>query len=44
MEKHLKYPGDAVIQKGTALFGGTPGKEWVRWATVLVDAKPAVDK
>jgi uncharacterized cupin superfamily protein len=41
-EKHLKNPGDSVIQRGTAHAWKNPGKEWTRWVTVLVDAKPAV--
>jgi len=41
-EKHLKDPGDVVIQKGTAHAWKNPGTEWTRWATVLIDAKPAL--
>lgn len=41
-ETHLKNAGDVVIQKGTNHAWRNPGKEWTRWATVLVDAKPAV--
>ncbi|KAH7916406.1 hypothetical protein BJ138DRAFT_1139659 [Hygrophoropsis aurantiaca] len=41
-EKHIKNPGDAVIQKGTNHAWRNPTTEWARWATVLVDAKPAV--
>jgi uncharacterized cupin superfamily protein len=41
-EKHLKNPGDVVIQKGTAHAWKNPGTEWTRWATILTDAKPAV--
>jgi len=41
-ETLLKNPGDVVIQKGTAHAWKNPGTEWARWATVLVDAKPAV--
>ena len=38
---HLKNPGDVVVQKGTLHAWTNPGKEWARWATVLMDAKPA---
>ncbi|KAF8846341.1 hypothetical protein BDN67DRAFT_1006800 [Paxillus ammoniavirescens] len=41
-EKHLKNPGDALIQRSTLHAWRNPTNEWARWATVLVDAKPAV--
>ncbi|KAH7913234.1 hypothetical protein BJ138DRAFT_1082079 [Hygrophoropsis aurantiaca] len=42
-EKHLKNPGDAVIQKGTNHAWKNPSAtQWTRWATVLVDGTPAI--
>ncbi|OAX44255.1 hypothetical protein K503DRAFT_651500, partial [Rhizopogon vinicolor AM-OR11-026] len=41
-EKHLKNPGDVVIQKGTAHAWKNPGTEWTRCASILIDAKPAI--
>jgi quercetin dioxygenase-like cupin family protein len=41
-EKHLKNPGDVVIQKGTAHAWKNPGTEWTRLASILIDAKPAL--
>ncbi|KAI0068234.1 hypothetical protein BV25DRAFT_1818622 [Artomyces pyxidatus] len=41
-EKHLTTPGDTLIQRGTMHAWKNPGKTWVRFATVLIDAEPAV--
>ncbi|KAF9457062.1 hypothetical protein BDZ94DRAFT_1274138 [Collybia nuda] len=40
LEKHLKNPGDTVVQKGTLHAWKNPSKEWARWITVLIAAKP----
>lgn len=41
-EKHLKNPGDTVIQKGTMHAWRNPTDEWARWITVLIAANPVV--
>jgi len=41
-EKHLKNPGDTVIQKGTLHAWRNPSKIWSRWVTVLMAAEPAI--
>lgn len=40
-ERLFETPGDVIIQRGTIHAWKNPGPEWTRWATVLVDAKPA---
>ncbi|KAF8168140.1 hypothetical protein B0H34DRAFT_47813 [Crassisporium funariophilum] len=42
VEKHLKNPGDTVIQKGTMHAWRNPSPNWTRWVTVLIAADPAV--
>ena len=42
VEKHMSKPGDTVIQRGTLHGWRNPGKTWTRWASVVVDATPAV--
>lgn len=42
MEKHLKNPGDTVVQKGTLHAWRNPSKGWARWVTVLIAAEPAI--
>lgn len=37
-EKHLKNPGDTVVQKGTIHGWRNPGATWTRWVTVALDA------
>ncbi|KAF9568427.1 hypothetical protein CPC08DRAFT_813479 [Agrocybe pediades] len=41
-EKHLKNPGDVVIQRGTMHAWRNPTNEWARWITVLIAANPVV--
>ncbi|KAF8905545.1 hypothetical protein CPB84DRAFT_1676512 [Gymnopilus junonius] len=42
-EKHLKNPGDVVIQKGTMHAWRNPSEEkWARWITVLIAADPVL--
>jgi hypothetical protein len=41
-EKHLKNPGDVVIQRGTLHAWKNPGRSWARWITVLIAAQPHV--
>ena len=41
-EKHLKNPGDTVIQKGTLHAWKNPSSVWARWITVLIAADPAL--
>ncbi|KAH9486970.1 Oryzines biosynthesis cluster protein J [Psilocybe cubensis] len=41
-EKHLKNPGDTVIQKGTMHAWRNPSVHWARWITVLIAADPVV--
>ena len=41
-EKHLKNPGDTVVQKGTLHAWRNPSSVWTRWITVLIAAEPAV--
>ena len=41
-ETHLKTPGDVAIQKGTMHAWKNPGNEWARFASVVIDAEPAV--
>ncbi|KAF8078660.1 hypothetical protein FPV67DRAFT_70050 [Lyophyllum atratum] len=43
-EKHLKNPGDTVVQKGTLHAWRNPAKGWARWVTVLIAAEPAIVK
>ncbi|GLB36119.1 putative cupin domain protein [Lyophyllum shimeji] len=43
-EKHLKNPGDTVVQKGTLHAWRNPSKNWARWVTVLIAAEPAIVK
>ncbi|RDB28795.1 hypothetical protein Hypma_015560 [Hypsizygus marmoreus] len=43
-EKHLKNPGDTVIQKGTLHAWRNPSKTWARWVTVLIAAEPVTVK
>lgn len=42
VEKHLKNPGDTVVQKGTLHAWRNPSKGWARWVTVLIAAEPAI--
>lgn len=42
VEKHLKNPGDTVVQKGTLHAWRNPSKVWARWVTVLIAADPAI--
>ncbi|KAG6890436.1 hypothetical protein C0995_008790 [Termitomyces sp. Mi166 len=41
-EKHLKNPGDMVIQKGTMHAWRNPTDKWTRWITVLIAAEAAI--
>lgn len=41
-EMHLKNPGDALIERGTLHGWRNPTDKWVRWASVLLGAKPAL--
>ncbi|KAG5720195.1 hypothetical protein E4T56_gene3230 [Termitomyces sp. T112] len=41
-EKHLKNPGDTVIQKGTMHAWKNPTDKWTRWVSVLIAAEPAI--
>lgn len=41
-EKHLKNPGDTVIQKGTMHAWRNPTDKWTRWITVLIAAEPSI--
>ncbi|KAF9015127.1 hypothetical protein BDQ17DRAFT_1418242 [Cyathus striatus] len=42
-EKHLKNPGDTVVQKGTLHAWRNPSsKNWARWLSILIAAEPAV--
>lgn len=41
-EKHLKNPGDTVVQKGTLHAWRNPSRRWARWLTVLIAAEPAI--
>lgn len=41
-ETLLENPGDVVVQRGTIHGWKNPGPGWARWATVLIDAHPAV--
>ncbi|KAG5647953.1 hypothetical protein DXG03_006987 [Asterophora parasitica] len=43
-EKHLKDPGDTVVQKGTLHAWRNPSRSWARWVTVLIAAEPAIVK
>jgi len=43
-EKHLKNPGDTVIQRGTMHAWRNPSNGWARWVTVLIAAEPAIVK
>ncbi|OCH96140.1 hypothetical protein OBBRIDRAFT_822446 [Obba rivulosa] len=42
VERLFETPGDLIIQRGTIHAWRNPGPEWTRWATVLIDARPAV--
>ncbi|KAJ3516245.1 hypothetical protein NLJ89_g1245 [Agrocybe chaxingu] len=41
-EKHIKNPGDIVIQKGAMHAWRNPSQEWARWITVLIAADPVI--
>ncbi|KAG6911993.1 hypothetical protein DXG01_000241 [Tephrocybe rancida] len=41
-QKHLKNPGDTVVQKGTLHAWRNPSENWARWVTVLIAADPAL--
>lgn len=43
-EKHLKNPGDTVIQKGALHAWRNPSTGWARWVTVLIAAEPVIIK
>ncbi|CAA7265836.1 unnamed protein product [Cyclocybe aegerita] len=41
-EKHIKNPGDTVIQKGAMHAWRNPSQQWARWITVLIAADPVI--
>lgn len=42
-ETHIKTAGDSVVMKGGMHAWKNPSPtNWVRWASVLMDAEPAV--
>ena len=40
-ERHLRNPGDTVIQKGTMHAWRNPSQKWARWISILIAAEPA---